>query len=52
MKQIQADARKTIRMEFGQKKETQETTEPEDLDNDQRKWQIVHRGLMAPSGEH
>jgi hypothetical protein len=51
MKQIQADARETIRMEFGQTKATQETAEPEELDDDQCKWQSVHRGLMAPSGE-
>jgi hypothetical protein len=51
MKHIQADARKMIRMEFGQTKATQETAEPEELDDDQCKWQSVHRGLMAPSGE-
>jgi hypothetical protein len=51
MKQIQADACETIHMEFGQTKETQETTKPEELDHDQRKWQSVHRGLMASSGE-
>jgi hypothetical protein len=51
MKQIQADAREMIRMEVGQTKATQETAEPEELDDDQCKWQSVHRGLMAPSGE-
>ena len=48
MKQIRADTRKTTQMETRQHKTP---SDDEQLDDEQHKWNKVHRGLMATSGE-